>query len=102
MLSNYETIYILKPDINEEKNLLLVHEYKSLIKKHGGKNIFIQHRGRRNLKYNINNYYDGIYVQMNYKGNGKLVNTIEKSMKLNEQVIRYLTVRQDILQSIKL
>ena len=101
-LNNYETVYILKPDTNEEKNLSLVNEYKSLIKQNGGKNIFIQHRGRHNLKYNINNYYDGIYVQMNYEGNGYIVKIIEKSMKLNEYVIRHLTTRQDILQGIKL
>nr|YP_009564910.1 ribosomal protein S6 [Gelidium coulteri]YP_009565310.1 ribosomal protein S6 [Gelidium sinicola]QBA96261.1 ribosomal protein S6 [Gelidium coulteri]QBA96661.1 ribosomal protein S6 [Gelidium sinicola] len=101
-LNNYETIYILKPDVNEDKNLSLVNEYKLLIKQSGGKNIFIQHRGRRNLKYNINHYYDGIYVQMNYEGNGEIIKIIEKSMKLNDQIIRYLTTRQDMLQGIKL
>lgn len=102
ILNSYETVYILKPKINEDENLSLINKYKLLIKKNGGKNIFIQHRGRRNLKYNISGYYDGIYVQMNYEGNGKLVKTIEKSMKLNEYIIRFLTLRQDILQGIKL
>ena len=101
-LNSYETVYILKSDVNEDENLSLVNKYKLLIKENGGKNIFIQHRGRRNLKYNINNYYDGIYVQMNYEGNGRLIQTIEKSMKLNENIIRFLTLRQDVLQGIKL
>nr|QJH88189.1 ribosomal protein S6 [Pterocladia lucida] len=101
-LNNYETVYILKPDVNEEKNLSIINEYKLLIKENGGKNIFIQHRGRKNLKYNIKRYYDGIYVQMNYEGNGEIIKTLEKSIKLNNQIIRYLTVRQDILQGIKL
>ena len=101
-LNSYETVYILKSDINEDENLSLVNHYKLLVKENGGKNIFIQHRGRRNLRYNINNYYDGIYVQMNYEGNGKLVQIIEKSMKLNDSIIRFLTLRHDILQGIKL
>ena len=101
-LNSYETVYILKSDVNEDENLSLINKYKLLIKENGGKNIFIQHRGRRNLRYSIRNYYDGIYVQMNYEGNGKLIKTIEKSMKLNENIIRFLTLRQDVLQGIKL
>ena len=101
-LNSYETVYILKSDVNEDENLSLVNKYKLLIKENGGKNIFIQHRGRRNLRYSIQNYYDGIYVQMNYEGNGRLIQTIEKSMKLNENIIRFLTLRQDVLQGIKL
>nr|WOA02395.1 ribosomal protein S6 [Gloiopeltis furcata] len=95
MLNNYETIYILKPDVTEDMNLALVNEYKSLIKKQGGQDVFIQHRGRRHLSYNITHYYDGIYVQMNYEGNGRLVNKLEKSMKFSDKVIRFLTVKQD-------
>lgn len=93
ILNNYETIYILKPDVTEDKNLKMVSEYKSIIKKNGGTNLFIQHRGRRHLSYNIKHYYDGIYVQMNYKGNGNLVKVVEKSMKLNDSIIRYLTTK---------
>nr|YP_010902382.1 ribosomal protein S6 [Hypnea nidifica]WCH54237.1 ribosomal protein S6 [Hypnea nidifica] len=90
-LNNYETIYILRPNITEDKNLNLVNTYKALINNLGGQNILIQHRGRRHLSYNINQYYDGIYVQMNYQGNGRLVNNLEKSLRLNNNIIRYLT-----------
>nr|QVY58423.1 30S ribosomal protein S6 [Kappaphycus striatus] len=93
-LNYYETIYILKPDISEDKNLNLVNEYKKLIKQKGGKNIFIQHRGRRHLNYNIIHYYDGIYVQMNYEGNGNIVKNLENSMKFNNNILRYLTIKQ--------
>ena len=92
-LTTYELIYILKPDVSEETNLSLVHSFRNLIREKGGENIFIQHRGRRHLSYNIKHYYDGIYVQVNYQGNGVLVNLLEKQMRLNENVLRYLTVK---------
>jgi len=100
VLNSYETIYILKPDVTEDKNLALVNEYKSLIKSNGGQNVFVQHRGRRHLSYNITHYYDGIYVQMNYEGNGTIVNLLAKSMRFNDNIIRYLTVKQNMIQAI--
>ena len=101
LLNTYETVYILKPDVTEDSNLSLVQQYKTLIKKHGGKDVFIQHRGRRHISYNISHYYDGIYVQMNFEGNGYLVNMLERSMKFNDKIIRYLTVKQQLLPQIK-
>ena len=101
-LNNYETIYILKPDVTESSNLSLVNSYKTLLKEKGATNIVIQHRGRRHLSYNINQYYDGIYVQMNYNANGNLVKFLEKSMRFNEFIIRYLTVKQHDLESINI
>ena len=92
-LNFYEMVYILKPDVTETMNLNLINYYRALIKKNGGKNILVSHRGRCHLSYNILHYYDGIYVQVNYEGNGYLVKMIEKSMRLNENVLRYLTLR---------
>nr|YP_009296458.1 ribosomal protein S6 [Thorea hispida]AOM65393.1 ribosomal protein S6 [Thorea hispida]ARX95955.1 30S ribosomal protein S6 [Thorea hispida]UNJ79040.1 ribosomal protein S6 [Thorea hispida] len=94
LLNIYEVIYLLRPDIAEDKNLQLVRQYKNLIRSHGGKNVFIQHRGRRHLSYNINQYYDGIYVQINFAGNGHLVKLLEKSMKFNEWIIRYFSLKK--------
>lgn len=102
LLNTYETIYILKPDVTEDKNLALVHEYKTLIKQYGGENVFVQHRGRRHLSYNITYYYDGIYVQMNFEGNGNLVNLLEKSMKFNDKIVRYLTIKQPSLPKLSI
>ena len=101
-LNTYETIYVLKPDVTDSLNLSLVNYYKGLLKEKGAINIVVQHRGRRHLSYNILHYYDGIYVQMNYQANGQLVKFLEKSMRLNDNIVRYLTVRQQIVDSINL
>ena len=103
LLNTYETIYILRPDVTDENNLSLINFYKKLIKESGGQNILVQHRGRRHLSYNITHYYDGIYVQMNYQANGKLVKILEKSMRFNNNIVRYLTIKYDnVLGSLNL
>nr|YP_009396540.1 ribosomal protein S6 [Vertebrata australis]ARW65726.1 ribosomal protein S6 [Vertebrata australis] len=99
-LNSYETIYVLKPDVTENSNLSLVNYYKTLLKEKGANNIVVQHRGRRHLSYNITQYYDGIYVQMNYKASGDLVSVLEKSMRFNENIIRYLTIKNYDVESI--
>ena len=92
-INSYETVYILKPDVAESVNLDLVNFYRAFIAKHGGRSLSVRHRGRRHLSYSILNYYDGVYVQINYDGNGHLVELLEKSMRLNDDVLRYLTLR---------
>lgn len=101
-LNNYETIYILKPDMTEDVSLNLINKYKLLTKENGGQNIVIQYRGRRHLSYSILQYYDGIYVQMNYSSNGELVKSLEKSMKFNDNILRYLTIKQKMLSAVDL
>nr|YP_009394894.1 ribosomal protein S6 [Polysiphonia stricta]ARW63456.1 ribosomal protein S6 [Polysiphonia stricta] len=102
LLNSYETIYILKPDVTDNVNFSLINDYKTLLKEKGAINILVQHRGRRHLSYNISHYYDGIYVQMNYQGNGRLVKFLEKSMRFNENILRYLTVKKTDLRSVVL
>lgn len=99
LLSIYEVIYLLKPDISEDKNLQLVRKLKNLIKSKGAKNVFIQHRGRRHLSYSIAHYYDGIYVQINFAGNGYIVDLLEKSMKFNEFILRHFIIKKSFTYS---
>nr|YP_009394690.1 ribosomal protein S6 [Polysiphonia elongata]ARW63252.1 ribosomal protein S6 [Polysiphonia elongata] len=102
ILNSYETIYVLKPDVTENSNLSLVNYYKALLKEQGAVDIVVQHRGRRHLSYNIAQYYDGIYIQMNYRANGFLVSFLEKSMRFNENIIRYLTTKHNEVEVINI
>ena len=92
-LSPYETIYILKSDLNEDTLLKTIEQYQGILLERGAKNILIENRGRRNLKYPIKSFKDGVYIQMNYDANGEIVSLIEKSMKINDSIVRYLTSR---------
>ena len=90
-LSSYETVYILKSDLTEDTLLKTIEQYQGILIERGAKNILIENRGRRQLKYPIKSCKDGVYIQMNYDANGEVISLIEKSMKINELVIRFLT-----------
>lgn len=92
-LSSYETVYILKSDLSEDSLLKTIEQYQGLLLERGAKNILIENRGRRNLKYPIKSSKDGVFIQMNYDANGEIISLIEKSMKINDSIIRYLTSR---------
>ncbi len=91
----YEMMYILRPDLGEEQVDQAISKYRDLLRDQGGDEIEIQHRGKRRLAYEIKRYNDGIYIQMNYKAPGSHVAVLERAMRLSEDVIRYMTLKQE-------
>ena len=91
----YETMYILRPDIAEEEVNNHIEKYNKLLEKLGGKVLDSQMRGKRRLAYQIGKHREGIYVQLSHQGDGQHISKIEKAMRLSEDVIRYMTVKQD-------
>jgi len=91
----YETMYILRPDIAEEEVNKHIEKYNKLLEDMGGKILDSQMRGKRRLAYTIAKNREGIYVQLSHQGDGQHIEKIEKSMRLSEDVIRYMTIKQE-------
>ena len=91
----YETMYILRPDIPEEEVDSHLKKYSEILKKSETEVLDSQMRGKRRLAYPIAKHKEGIYVQLSHRGNGQQVATLERAMRLSEDVIRYITVKQD-------
>ena len=90
----YETMYILRPDIPEDEVENHLKKYSEVLEKAKAVIIDNQMRGKRRLAYSIGKHKEGIYVQLSHTGQGNHVEALEKSMRLSEDVIRYLTVKQ--------
>ena len=91
----YETMYILRPDIAEDEVNKHIEKYNALLESMGGKILDSQMRGKRRLAYPIAKNREGIYVQLSHQGDGQHIAKIEKAMRLSEDVIRYLTLKQE-------
>ena len=91
----YETMYILRPDIAEEEVNKHIEKYNKLLEEMGGKILDSQMRGKRRLAYTIAKNREGIYVQLSHQGDGQHIEKIEKAMRLSEDVIRYMTIKQE-------
>jgi len=93
--SYYETMYILRPDIAEDEVTNHIDKYNKLLEEFGGIILDSQMRGKRRLAYLIAKHREGIYVQLSHQGDGQHIFKIEKAMRLSEDVIRYMTVKQE-------
>ena len=93
--SYYETMYILRPDIAEDEVTNHIDKYNKLLEEFGGIVLDSQMRGKRRLAYQIAKHREGIYVQLSHQGDGQHIFKIEKAMRLSEDVIRYMTVKQE-------
>jgi small subunit ribosomal protein S6 len=92
----YETMYILRPDMNDEMVTQAITKYQGILKENNAEILETQHRGKRRLAYAVGKHREGIYVQMNYRCEGHVIAVLERAMRLGEQVIRYLTIKQDV------
>jgi len=91
----YELLYIIRPDLDEEATTALVDRLSGLVANNGGDNLTVEKWGKRRLAYEIQDYKEGQYILMNFEGEGRTSQEIERVMKISDDVIRFLTVRKD-------
>jgi small subunit ribosomal protein S6 len=92
-MNSYEMMYIVRPDMGEESVRQVVDKYRDFINQYNCQDIQVKILGKKRLAYPIQKYQDGIYVQMNYEGDGSQVAPLERDMRLGDEVIRYLTIK---------
>ncbi|MEH2064675.1 MAG: 30S ribosomal protein S6 [Nostoc sp.] len=98
MATSYETMYILRPDLGDEQAEQAITKYQNLLRDQGAQDMQIQNRGKRRLAYEIKKHRDGIYIQLNYSAPATAIAPFERAMRLSEEVIRYLTIKQEIVE----
>lgn len=89
----YETMYILRPDLPDQEADAAIAKYQDFLVQQESEDITIQHRGRRRLAYDIKSHREGIYIQVNYTATPKTIESLERSMRLADDVIRYMTIK---------
>lgn len=91
-MTKYETTFVLEPGLDETRVNEEVEKVTRWLGELGGEVLEVQRWGKRRLAYEINKKRDGIYTLVLYSGPGPLVKELERRMKLNESVMRVLTV----------
>ncbi len=89
----YETLIILDPRLNEEEVAALLTKVQETLKTLGGEVGKAESWGKRRLAYDMRKQREGTYVVLESKAEPATIKEFERQLKLNEQVLRYLTTR---------
>ncbi len=95
----YENVFIARQDVSASQVDALADQFSELIKEHGGEVTKKEYWGLRNLQYRIKKNRKGHYVLFNIDAPSAAVLEMERNMRLNEDVIRYQTVRVKELET---
>ena len=91
----YETIFILRPDTNQDGIQLVNTRVKGVIDQMGGRLLKLNNWGKRKLAYEVKKQLKGIYLYWQYLGTPGVVEEIERNLRMLDSVIRYYTVKVD-------
>ena len=95
LLRDYELIYIVNPTVNEEQLPGTLDKVNKFITDKGGAVDKVDQWGRRRLAYPIKHFIEGNYISTKFKFAPRATTELETSLKLTEEIIRYLLVRLD-------
>ena len=92
ILNEYETIYVTRPDLDADEQTRLDEKFESVISKDG--TILVKEEwGKRKLAYEIKKLNYGNYTYLNFVGPADIPTEIERSVRIEDNVIRFLTVK---------
>ena len=91
-MHEYETVFILDPGLDENQVNEEIEKTQALITSHGGKILDVQRWGRKRLAYEVNKKRDGVYTLLKHESSGDTVKELERRLRLDENVMRVLTV----------
>ena len=89
----YETIYVLRSDVDGDSAEKVQARVSDAIEREHGKIVKVEAWGRRKLAYPVGKQRKGVYVYVKYVGGGGLVAEVERNLKLQDTVMKYMTVQ---------
>jgi len=89
----YETLFVVKPTLTDEETAAQIAKIKDIVAKNGGELLATNDMGMRKLAYPVEKNDRGYYTVLFYKSEGTLINELERNLKINEEVIKFLTVK---------
>jgi len=91
----YEVIFIVNPDAADDEVMQLSEGVQKIITGQGGSITKTEMMGKRQLAYEINHKRNGTYVLLEVEGSGAEIAEVERRMRVNDQILRYMTIRVD-------
>jgi small subunit ribosomal protein S6 len=94
-MRHYETLFIINPDLSEEDTAATVEKFAGILNDAGSTMVKTDLWGRRRLAFEVKKFNKGYYVLFEYGALPETVAEMERNFKIDERVIRYLTVKKE-------
>ena len=91
----YEELFIIRPDATDEQVDPVVEQLKGVITQSGGNVDKVEKWGTRRLAYRVQKFAEGQYILIQFTADAKAVKELERRLRVNDLVIKFLTVRID-------
>jgi small subunit ribosomal protein S6 len=89
----FETTFIVQPEISDEGLQALRARLDAILARHGAVRLMCDDLGRKRLAYEIKRFQKGHYLELLYLDHGPVVPEIERALRLDDSVLRFLTVQ---------
>ena len=94
-MNHYETIYIVNPTLDDDSLKEAIDKFSNLIKKLKGSIVKVNEWGKRKLAYEVKRFDKGHYVVLDFCALPKMVTELERNLKLDDRILKYITVKID-------
>ena len=94
-MNKYELAVVVSAKVEEEARNATVEKCKSYVERFGGTVIDVEDGGKKKLAYEIQNMSEAYYYFIRFDGDTSVPYEVENNVRIMENVIRYLCVRQD-------
>ena len=95
----YETIFITRQELGDKEIDKAIKSFKNILEKNNANLIDTELWGLRNLAYKIEKNKKGHYVVLKIDGNGPAIHELERNMRIDENIIRYLSLKTDSINT---
>jgi len=92
-MRKYELVYIVSPELDEEKYAAIIEKFSTVITDNGGEILKADKWGKRRLAYEIKKKTEGFYVLVNYQGETVVTDELDRLMKINEGILKHMIIR---------
>ena len=94
-MNQYEVLYVITPELDDEANQSVQDKFAKIITDNGGEIEKTDVWGKRRLAYAIDYKTEGFYVLVNFSANPELPRELERNLRNDEHIMRYMVTRKE-------
>jgi len=100
-MNNYETLFVIKPTLTDEETEAQIAKVTEILESEGAKILATNKMGMRKLAYPVAKNERGFYTIIYFNAEGSVIAELERKLKFNEDIIKYLTVKYTKQKEVK-